>query len=60
MSYDYNKYMQNYNKKNIEFISLRLHKEKDKDILDAVNMNNKQGSIKELIRKGLMNRRTKE
>lgn len=54
MPYDYNKYMQDYNKKNIEFISLKLNKQKDKDIIDAIDPENKQGSIKKLIRGGMM------
>ena len=54
MPYDYNTYMQTYNKKNIEFISLKLHKEKDKDIIANIDFKNKQGSIKELIRRGMM------
>lgn len=34
-------------------ISLKLNVETDKDILDNINMDQKQKSIKELIRKGL-------
>lgn len=34
-------------------ISLKLNCETDKDILDKINMDQKQKSIKELIRKGL-------
>lgn len=44
-----------YDKKNIMQISLKLHKTKDKDIIDAIDNNNKQGSIKKLIRRGLKN-----
>lgn len=34
-------------------ISLKLNQNTDKDILDKIDMNNKQTSIKKLIRKGL-------
>lgn len=53
MGFNYNKYMSDYNKKNIEYVSLKLHKENDKDIIDAIDFKNKQGSIKKLIRAGL-------
>lgn len=42
-----------YDKKNIIQLSLKLHKTNDKDIIDAIDPNNKQGSIKKLIRKGI-------
>ena len=42
-----------YDKEHIEKYYLKLHKENDKDIIQAVDPKNKQGSIKELIRKGL-------
>lgn len=42
-----------YDNENIVKISLKLHKINDSDILARVDMNNKQGSIKELIRDGL-------
>ena len=42
-----------YDKENIERYYLKLHKEKDKDIIDAIDPNNKQGSIKELLRKAI-------
>ena len=32
---------------------LKLHKVNDKDIIDKIDPNNKQGSIKKLIRKGI-------
>lgn len=34
-------------------ISLKLNQNTDKDIIEKVDMNNKQSSIKKLIRKGL-------
>ena len=34
-------------------ISLKLNLETDKDIIEHIDMNNKQNSIKKLIRKGL-------
>lgn len=42
-----------YDKEHIERYYLKLHKEKDKDIIQAIDPNNKQGSIKKLIRKGI-------
>lgn len=53
MAYDYNKYMREYNKKNIEFVTLKLHKVHDADIIKAVGTENKQRAVKNLIRKGL-------
>lgn len=55
MPYDYNKYMREYNKNKIVTITIKLHKENDKDILEAIDLNNKSQSIKRLIRKGLKN-----
>ncbi len=46
-------YQAKYDKEHIERYYLKLHKEKDKDIIEAIDPNNKQGSIKELLRKGL-------
>ena len=34
-------------------ISLKLNLKTDKDIIDKIDMNSKQASIKELIRKGI-------
>lgn len=34
-------------------ISLKLNKKSDKDIIDAIDPGNRQGSIKKLIRRGL-------
>lgn len=39
-----------YDKEHITKISLKLHNEKDKDIINSLDLNNKQGSIKDLIR----------
>lgn len=39
-----------YDNEHIIKITLKLHKEKDKDILNLIDFNNKQGSIKNLIR----------
>lgn len=44
-----------YDAANIMKISLKLHKENDKDIIEALELNNKQGSIKKLIRRGIKN-----
>ena len=46
-------YQAKYDKEHIERYYLKLHKENDKDIINAIDPNNKQKSIKELIRKGL-------
>ena len=42
-----------YDKKNIERYYLKLHKVNDKDIIDAIDPDNKQGSIKNLLRKAI-------
>lgn len=42
-----------YDKENMQRYYLKLHKVNDKDIIDKIDPNNKQGSIKELIRKGI-------
>ena len=44
-----------YDKENIERYYLKLHKKNDKDIIDAIDPKNKQGSIKELLRRGIEN-----
>lgn len=33
--------------------NIKLHKENDKDIINAIDPNNKQGSIKALLRKAI-------
>lgn len=50
--------MEKFNKKEYDKdkrlkITLFLNKENDKDIIAAIDLNNKQGSIKKLIRKGI-------
>lgn len=42
-----------YDRVHIERYTLKLHKTNDKDIIDAIDQKNKQGSIKKLIRRGL-------
>lgn len=42
-----------YDKDNMVRYYLKLHKVYDKDIIDKIVPQNKQGSIKELIRKGI-------
>ena len=42
-----------YDKENTERFYLKLHKINDIDIINAIDPNNKQGSIKKLIRKAL-------
>lgn len=42
-----------YDEKNRIRISLFLSQKNDKDIIEAIDLNNKQGSIKELLRKAI-------
>lgn len=42
-----------YDKENMQRYYLKLHNVNDKDIIDKIDPKNKQGSIKELIRKGI-------
>ena len=44
-----------YDKENCIRISIKLHKKNDKDILEHIDENNKLGSIKRLLRKGIKN-----
>lgn len=44
-----------YDKANMKQYTLKLHSKNDKDIIDAIDPENKQGSIKRLIRRGLKN-----
>lgn len=53
MAYDYNEYIKEYNKNNIMNVSLKLHRTHDADIIEAIQNENKQAKIKELIRKAL-------
>ena len=53
MAYDYNKYMQNYNKENITYVSLKLHNEKDKKLIELIGTENKQGKVKEILKEYL-------
>lgn len=58
MSKDRNQYIREYNKEKRVRLSLNLSKEKDKDIisaLDQVGERKKQSEILRLIRKGLNN-----
>ena len=50
MAYDYNKYMQQYNKENITYVSLKLHNVKDKKIIELIGNENKQGKVKEILK----------
>lgn len=49
----YKDYYKEHYKKNYKRISLILSLENDKDILNALDEKNKQGSIKRLIRKAI-------
>lgn len=42
-----------YDAANMTKITLKLHKKNDKDIIDNIDPDNKQGSIKKLIRKAI-------
>lgn len=44
-----------YDEKNCIRISLKLNKRTDSDIIEKIDMKQKQKSIKELIRKGMSN-----
>lgn len=46
-------YQAKYDSEHIERYFLKLHKENDKDIIKAIDPNNKQGSIKALLRKAI-------
>ena len=50
-------YQAKYDKENIIRYYLKLHKENDKDIIEAIDPNNKQGSIKDLLRKAIKDSR---
>jgi hypothetical protein len=49
---EYRAYQNEYAKKNLVMVMVKLHRDKDKDILDALD-DNKAGSIKRLVRVGL-------
>ena len=56
MNKDRTKYLSEYNKTNMIRYSLNLSKNKDKDIIQAIEREiggNKQASIKKLLRKGI-------
>ena len=48
-----NEYFKSYNKEKMVRISLNLSKTKDKDIIQAIAQDNKQASLKRLIRRGI-------
>lgn len=56
-----NDYFREYNKEKMVRVSLNLSKDKDKDIIQAIELEskgNKQAGIKSLIRKGIRYRET--
>ena len=54
MAYNYNKYQEEYRKKHLVLVTVRLNKEKDKDIVELVeNTNNKNETLKKMIRIGM-------
>lgn len=50
---DRNEIQKKYDDNHTIRISLKLNLKTDKDIIDKIDMNSKQASIKELIRKGI-------
>lgn len=46
-----------YDDKNTLRFTLKLNKKTDKDIIDNIDLENKQGSIKTLVREALKNRK---
>ena len=57
---DTNKYMRGYLKENYKRISMLLKLEDDRDIIEAIDNNRIQGSIKDLVRDGLKYRQLKD
>ena len=55
MAYDYNEYMRKYHKENLVTVTVVLSKAEDADIIEKIDNDNKSGSLKELMRKGLNN-----
>lgn len=53
MAYDYNEYMRKYNKEKMLTVSVKLHKEHDIDIIEAIGTKNKSAAIKGYIRKAI-------
>lgn len=53
MAYDYNEYMRKYNKEKMVTVSIKLHKEHDEDIIEAIGTSNKSATIKKYIRKAI-------
>jgi hypothetical protein len=52
VAYNHNEYQKEYAKKNLVMVMVKLNREYDKDIIDALD-DNKAGSIKRLVRVGL-------
>lgn len=50
---DYNKYQKEYREKHLVMLSIQLNKEKDADIIEAVGTENKNDTVKRLIRMGM-------
>lgn len=50
---DYNKYQKEYREKHLVMLSVQLNKEKDADIIEAVGTENKNDTVKRLIRMGM-------
>ena len=55
-----NEYFKSYNKEKMVRLSLNLSKTKDRDIIQEIDQNNKQASIKKLIRKGIKYQRDQD
>lgn len=52
-------YKKKYDEKNIVQLTIKLNKKTDKDILSCINMINKQGSVKQLMRLGILYKKEK-
>lgn len=49
----YNDYMRDYLHDNYKRVSIMLHFERDRDIIEALDADNVQGSIKKLLRRAI-------
>lgn len=52
-------YKKKYDEKNIVQLTIKLNKKTDKDILSCISMVNKQGSVKQLMRLGILHKKEK-
>lgn len=52
-------YKKKYDEKNIVQLTIKLNKKTDKDIISCISMVNKQGSVKQLMRLGILHKKEK-